>query len=72
MDRGTSAVSLSVLLTVLFVALKLTGHITWSWLWVLSPLVIVPTVGLIILAIVLVVVCIVGLAAAIIDEKRRR
>lgn len=25
------------LLTLLFVALKLTGHITWSWAWVLSP-----------------------------------
>jgi len=25
------------LLTLLFVALKLTGHITWSWWWVLSP-----------------------------------
>lgn len=26
------------LLAVLFIGLKLTGHITWSWLWVLSPL----------------------------------
>lgn len=25
-------------LTLLFIALKLTGFITWSWLWVLSPL----------------------------------
>jgi hypothetical protein len=25
-------------LTILFVALKLTGHIAWSWWWVLSPL----------------------------------
>jgi hypothetical protein len=24
-------------LTLLFVALKLTGFITWSWWWVLSP-----------------------------------
>lgn len=24
-------------LTLLFIGLKLTGHITWSWLWVLSP-----------------------------------
>lgn len=29
---------LAVLLTVLFVALKLTGFIAWSWLWVLSPI----------------------------------
>lgn len=26
------------LLTILFVGLKLTGYITWSWWWVLSPL----------------------------------
>lgn len=26
------------LLTVLFVGLKLTGHIDWSWWWVLSPI----------------------------------
>ena len=25
------------LLTVLFVGLKLTGHIAWSWWWVTSP-----------------------------------
>ena len=25
-------------LTLLFIALKLTGHITWSWIWVLSPI----------------------------------
>ena len=26
------------LLTVVFIVLKLMGTITWSWLWVLSPL----------------------------------
>lgn len=25
-------------LTIVFIALKLTGFIKWSWLWVLSPL----------------------------------
>lgn len=29
---------LSTLLTVLFVYLKLTAQISWSWIWVLSPL----------------------------------
>lgn len=27
-------------LTLLFIALKLTGHISWSWFWVLSPIII--------------------------------
>lgn len=26
------------LLTIVFITLKLTGYIAWSWLWVLSPL----------------------------------
>lgn len=30
------------LLTVLFVGLKLTNQIDWSWMWVLSPLWILP------------------------------
>lgn len=25
-------------LTLIFIVLKLTGYIAWSWLWVLSPL----------------------------------
>ena len=25
-------------LTLLFIGLKLTGHIAWKWLWVLSPM----------------------------------
>lgn len=26
------------LLTLIFVTLKLTGYIAWSWVWVLSPM----------------------------------
>lgn len=25
-------------LTILFIGLKITGYITWSWLWVMSPI----------------------------------
>jgi hypothetical protein len=40
-DTSTSsAVSLGFLefLTLIFITLKLTGYIDWSWWWVLSPL----------------------------------
>jgi len=30
--------SLTSLLTVLFITLKLTGIIDWSWIWVLAPI----------------------------------
>jgi energy-coupling factor transporter transmembrane protein EcfT len=27
-----------MILTLIFVVAKITGHLTWSWLWVFSPL----------------------------------
>jgi hypothetical protein len=43
------------LLTVVFIALKLTGNITWPWVWVLSPLWISFLLGVAILSIVILV-----------------
>lgn len=40
------------LLQILFIGLKLTNHITWSWWWVLSPLWISFSIAIAILAIV--------------------
>jgi len=47
-----SYISFGSILTILFIALKLTGHITWSWLWVLSPLWISALSGLILIGLV--------------------
>lgn len=44
------------LLTILFIGLKLTGYIAWSWIWVLSPLWIGVVVSLILAIISLVVI----------------
>lgn len=41
MSSGSSSgggIGFTGLLTVLFIGLKLTGNISWPWLWVLSPL----------------------------------
>lgn len=35
---STSGIGFSGLLTIVFIVLKLTNVINWSWLWVLSPL----------------------------------
>lgn len=34
----STGVGFAGLLTIAFIVLKLTGVITWSWLWVLSPI----------------------------------
>lgn len=37
-DASTGGIGFAGALTILFIALKLLNKITWSWLWVLSPL----------------------------------
>jgi len=37
-SSSSSGIGFVGLLTVLFIGLKLTNHITWPWIWVLSPL----------------------------------
>ena len=37
-QTSSSGIGPGTLLTVLFIGLKLTGNIDWSWWWVLSPL----------------------------------
>ena len=37
-SNSSSGIGFTGLLTVLFIGLKLTNYITWSWVWVLSPL----------------------------------
>jgi hypothetical protein len=35
---NSGGIGFAGLLTIVFIALKLTGVIAWSWLWVLSPI----------------------------------
>lgn len=37
-ESSSGGIGFVGLLTILFIGLKLTGHIGWSWWWVLSPL----------------------------------
>lgn len=53
--RTNTGIGFSGLLTILFIGLKLTNVITWSWWWVLSPL-------WINLILVMVVLLIIGIA----------
>lgn len=53
-SSSSSGVSFIGLLTLLFIALKLTGYITWPWVWVLSPIWISAILTIIIIFIVFV------------------
>ena len=59
MAENTTTVSggigLGTILFIIFLVLKLTGHITWSWFWVIFPLWIGPAVIIGILIIVLII-----------------
>lgn len=59
-SSSSSGIGFPGLLTVLFIGLKLTGHITWSWVWVLSPLWISALIGLTILAIIFIILLLQG------------
>jgi hypothetical protein len=48
------AFALSALLTTAFTAMKLTGAIQWSWMWVLAPTWIALALGLLLLLPILV------------------
>ena len=60
-SSSSSGIGFPGLLTVLFIGLKLTGNITWSWVWVLSPLWISFALSLVIAAIIVI--------AAVISDK---
>ena len=53
--------SFPVLLTVLLIGLKLTGHIAWSWVWVLSPM-----------WVLFVIVFLCGLILLVLDKPEKR
>lgn len=36
--KSSSGIGFFGILTIVFIILKLTGHIAWSWWWVLAPL----------------------------------
>jgi hypothetical protein len=59
-SSSSGGIGFTGLLTVLFVGLKLTGHITWPWIWVLSPIWISALIGIAILTILLIVAIVAG------------
>lgn len=48
-SNSSSGIGFIGVLTIVFVTLKLTDYIDWSWWWVLAPIWIVPALGLVVL-----------------------
>lgn len=57
-QQSQSGIGFLGLLAIVFIALKLTGYISWSWWWVLAPIW-AP------FAIILVIIAVIGIAALI-------
>ena len=55
-NNSNSGIGFVGLLTIVFIALKLTKVISWSWLWVLSPLWISLIIGLLLIIIYFIIV----------------
>ena len=53
-NNSSSGITFVGMLTILFIGLKLTNYITWSWLWVLSPIWISPIVVILLLILILI------------------
>ena len=57
-NRTGGGISFTGLLTIVFIVLKLLGVITWSWVWVLSPIWI--TLVLVLIAVFIAIIFTVG------------
>lgn len=54
-SSNSTGIGFTGLLTIVFIVLKLLGKITWSWWWVLSPLWISASIGILMLIIMLII-----------------
>lgn len=66
--NSSGGISFCGLLTITFIVLKLTGIITWSWVWVLAPLWIPACISIGILLIIGIILGIVALVRHIKGE----
>lgn len=71
---GGGGIGFMGLLTIVFIVLKLTGVINWSWLWVLAPLwipwAIIGIVCFMVLSIA--IICFVAIQVMKMIERRKR
>ena len=64
-NNKTSGIGFFGLLGILFIGLKLTNYIAWSWFWVLSPLWVPPLIVLIIIFVIMIFYILCGIGKMI-------
>lgn len=67
-NQASGGLGIGSILLIIFVVLKLTGLIHWSWLWVLSPL----WISIILIAIIYIVATASVLISAVRAEEEKR
>lgn len=65
---ASGGIGFTGLLTIAFIVLKLCGVITWSWIWVLSPI----WIGFALLIFAIIVIGIVVLIASMFAKSKKR
>ena len=64
-SASSGGIGFAGLLTIVFIVLKLCGIITWSWLWVLSPL----WIGAALVVAILIIIGIIALIGIALSRK---
>lgn len=59
-SHTSSGIGFFGLLAIVFITLKLLGKITWSWVWVLSPLWIGLIIGIFFLVVIIIIAAIIA------------
>ena len=59
-DTNKGGIGFVGLLTILFIGLKLTGYITWSWIWVLAPI----WISIVVVVIIIIIIAIIAVLSS--------
>lgn len=65
-NKSGVGIAFTDLLVIIFIVLKLTGVIDWSWVWVLCPL----WIGAGVIVVVIIISCIIG--KILMTKKKKR
>lgn len=74
LNETVGSISFLNVICILFIVLKLFGYITWSWVWILSPLWIPPAiivVSVFVFAVIVVFLSLIAFFLGGIDEIKR-